>query len=97
MDRISTFLWFNTEAEEAAKFYCSIFKNSKIKQVSRYPEGAPGPVGSVMVVDFELDGRAFQALNDGPHFKFTEAISLVVEAPLLRAGTHWLLSEDPPH
>jgi predicted 3-demethylubiquinone-9 3-methyltransferase (glyoxalase superfamily) len=78
MDRISTFLWFNTEAENAAKFYVSIFKNSKIKQVSRYPEGGPGPAGSVMVVDFELDGRSFQALNGGPHFKFTEAISLVV-------------------
>jgi predicted 3-demethylubiquinone-9 3-methyltransferase (glyoxalase superfamily) len=78
MDRISPFLWFNDEAEEAAKFYTSIFKNSKIKHVSRYPEGSPGPAGSAMVVAFELDGREFLALNGGPVFKFTEAISLVV-------------------
>jgi predicted 3-demethylubiquinone-9 3-methyltransferase (glyoxalase superfamily) len=79
MDRIAPFLWFNTEAEEAAKFFTSIFKNSKIKHVSRYPEGTPGPVGSVMVVIFELDGREFFALNGGPTFKFTEAISLAVQ------------------
>lgn len=78
MDRISTFLWFDTQAEEAANFYVSVFKNSKIKQVSRYPEGSPVPAGTVMVVAFELDGRDFLALNGGPHFKFTEAISLVV-------------------
>lgn len=78
MDRISTFLWYDTQAEEAANFYVSIFKNSKIKQVSRYPEGSPAPAGTVMVVSFELDGRDFVALNGGPHFKFTEAISLVV-------------------
>jgi predicted 3-demethylubiquinone-9 3-methyltransferase (glyoxalase superfamily) len=79
MEKISTMLWFDGQAEEAARFYTSVFKNSKIKQVSRTPEGAPGPVGSVMVVSFELDGREFQALNGGPIFKFTEAISLVVQ------------------
>jgi len=79
MDRISTFLWFNDQAEEAANFYVSIFKNSKLKQVSRYPEGGPAPAGKVMVVAFELDGREYLALNGGPMFKFTEAISLVVQ------------------
>lgn len=78
MDKISPFLWFDNQAEEAAKFYTSIFKNSKIKNVSRYPEGSPAPAGTVMVVSFELDGRGFLALNGGPMFKFTEAISLVV-------------------
>lgn len=78
MDRISPFLWFDNQAEEAANFYVSIFKNSRIKEISRYPEGSPGPAGSVMVVSFELDGREFQALNGGPLFKFTEAISLAV-------------------
>jgi predicted 3-demethylubiquinone-9 3-methyltransferase (glyoxalase superfamily) len=78
MDRISPFLWFNDQAEEAVNFYTSIFKNSKIKNVSRSGESGPGPKGSVLVVDFELDGRSFQALNGGPLFKFTEAISLVV-------------------
>jgi predicted 3-demethylubiquinone-9 3-methyltransferase (glyoxalase superfamily) len=78
VDRISTFLWFNQEAEEAVKFYISIFKNSKIKEIARRPEGVPGQTGSVMVVYFELDGRDFVALNGGPTFKFTEAISLMV-------------------
>jgi predicted 3-demethylubiquinone-9 3-methyltransferase (glyoxalase superfamily) len=78
MDKISTFLWFDNQAEEAANFYVSIFKNSRIKQVSRYPEGSPAPAGLVMVVSFELDGRDFLALNGGPMFKFTEAISLAV-------------------
>ncbi len=78
MQRISPFLWFDDNAEEAAAFYTSIFKNSKIKAVSRYGEGAPGPKGQVMVVNFELDGQEFTALNGGPKFKFTEAISLVV-------------------
>lgn len=64
---------------EAAKFYVSVFKNSAIKEVSRYPEGSPGPAGAVMVVGFELDGREFVALNGGPQFTFTEAISLVVK------------------
>jgi predicted 3-demethylubiquinone-9 3-methyltransferase (glyoxalase superfamily) len=78
MDRISPFLWFDNQAEEAANFYVSVFKNSKIKQVTRYPEGTPGKVGTVMIVSFELDGHEYMALNGGPQFKFTEAISLVV-------------------
>jgi predicted 3-demethylubiquinone-9 3-methyltransferase (glyoxalase superfamily) len=78
MPKITPFLWFDNQAEEAAKFYTSIFKNSKITTVARYPEGSPGPAGSVMTVDFELDGQRFTALNAGPLFKFTEAISFVV-------------------
>jgi len=76
--KITTFLWFDNNAEEAANFYTSVFKNSRILTKAPYPEGAPGPKGSVMIVDFELDGQPFTALNGGPHFKFTEAISLVV-------------------
>jgi predicted 3-demethylubiquinone-9 3-methyltransferase (glyoxalase superfamily) len=76
--KITTFLWFDNNAEEAANFYVSVFKNSRILTTARYPEGSPGPKGSVMVVDFELEGQWFTALNGGPHFKFTEAISLLV-------------------
>lgn len=80
--KITPFLWFDDQAEQAAKFYVSLFKNSKITGVSRYDEaGASGtgrPVGSVMTVTFRLAGQEFTALNGGPHFKFTEAISLVV-------------------
>ncbi len=76
--RITTFLWFDKEAEEAVQFYTSIFKNSKILKVSRYGEAGPGPKGSAMSVSFELDGQEFMALNGGPQFKFTEAVSLVV-------------------
>lgn len=78
MQNISTFLWFDNQAEEAAHFYTSLFKDSKILEVARYPEGAPGPTGQVMTVDFQLAGQRFTALNGGPHFKFSEAISLVV-------------------
>ena len=78
MQKITTFLWFDTQAEEAAKFYCSIFKNSKIESTSRYGEGMPQPAGTVMSVTFVLDGQRFLALNGGPHFKFTPAISLFV-------------------
>ena len=76
--KITPFLWFNQEAEEAANFYVSLFKDSKILTVSRYGDAGPGPKGSVMVVEFELAGQKFQALNGGPTFKFTEAISLMV-------------------
>jgi predicted 3-demethylubiquinone-9 3-methyltransferase (glyoxalase superfamily) len=78
MQKITTFLWFNDEAEEAAKFYVSIFPNSKINGIARYSEVGPGRPGSVMTVDFELDGQQFAALNGGPQFPFTEAISLVI-------------------
>ena len=77
--RITPMLWFDNQAEEAASFYISIFKNSKIGNIARYGENMPGPAGSVMVVAFVLDGQAFTALNGGPQFKFTEAISLVVD------------------
>ena len=78
MQKITTFLWFNNNAEEAANYYTSIFKNSKIVDVSRYGDAGPGPKGSVMVVKFQLAGQEFTALNGGPQFKFTEAISLLV-------------------
>jgi predicted 3-demethylubiquinone-9 3-methyltransferase (glyoxalase superfamily) len=79
MQKITPFLWYDKEAEEAAKFYCSIFKNSKILRTARYPEGSPAPAGSVMTVEFELEGERFIALNAGPHFKFNEAVSFVIE------------------
>ena len=78
MQKISTCLWFDGQAEEAAKFYVSIFRNSKIKQTVLYGDTGPGPKGSVMTVHFELDGREFLALNAGPKFKFNHAISLMV-------------------
>jgi predicted 3-demethylubiquinone-9 3-methyltransferase (glyoxalase superfamily) len=78
MQKITPFLWFDDKAEEAAKFYVSIFKNSKMGNVSRYGDAGPGPKGTVMVTTFQLDGQEFMALNGGPTFKFTEAISFVV-------------------
>ena len=78
MQKITPFLWFDDKAEEAMNFYVSIFKNSKRGRISRYGEAGPGPKGAVMVVTFQLDGQEFMALNGGPHFKFTEAISLLV-------------------
>jgi len=76
MDRIAPCLWFDTEAEEAAAFYTSVFPNSRIVHVSRYGSAGPRPEGLVMEVEFELDGRSILALNGGPQFRFTEAISL---------------------
>jgi predicted 3-demethylubiquinone-9 3-methyltransferase (glyoxalase superfamily) len=76
--KITTFLWFDNNAEEAANFYVSVFKNSRITDITRYTNAGPGPKGSVMTIAFELDGQPFTALNGGPQFKFTEAISLVV-------------------
>lgn len=76
--KITTFLWYDNNAEEAANFYVSVFKNSRVLETTRYSDAGPGPKGSVMTVSFELDGQEFTALNGGPHFKFTEAISLVV-------------------
>jgi predicted 3-demethylubiquinone-9 3-methyltransferase (glyoxalase superfamily) len=78
IQKIKPFLWFDKEAEDAAKFYCSIFKNSRMLDVQRYPEGAPAPAGSVMIASFELEGIQFVGLNAGPTFKFTEAISFAV-------------------
>jgi predicted 3-demethylubiquinone-9 3-methyltransferase (glyoxalase superfamily) len=78
MPKITPFLWFDNNAEDALKFYTSIFKNSKVGNVTRYGDGGPGPKGSVMSATFELEGQEFIALNGGPHFKFTEAISMFV-------------------
>ncbi len=78
MQKITPFLWFDNQAEEAANSYVSIFKNSKVVSVTRYGEAGPGPKGTVMVVEFQIDGQKFVALNGGPLFKFTEAISFVV-------------------
>lgn len=78
MQRISPCLWFDNQAEEAVNFYLSIFKNAKIKSVTRFGEAGPGPKGSVMVIAFELDGVELIALNGGPIFKFNEAVSLSI-------------------
>ncbi len=78
MQKITPCLWFDNQAEEAMNFYVSIFKNSKTGVMTRYGEGMPGPKGSVMTASFQLDGQDFVALNGGPLFKFTEAISFVV-------------------
>ena len=78
MKKITPFLWFDDQAEEAMNFYVSVFKNSKVLGISRYGEGAPRPAGMVMTASFELDGQEFTALNAGPLFKFTEAISFFV-------------------
>lgn len=78
MQKITPFLWFNDNAEEAAQFYMSVFPHSKLIGVTRYNEAGPGPNGGVMTVEFELDGQRFIALNGGPQFPFTEAVSFVV-------------------
>jgi len=76
--KVTTFLWFNDNAEEAVNFYVSVFKNSRIISSARYGKTGPGPEGSIMIVDFELEGVRYTALNGGPHFKLSEAVSLVV-------------------
>ena len=78
MQKITTFLWFDSNAEEAMNFYISIFKNSKVLRVARYGDAGPGPKGTVMAATFQLEGQIFQALNGGPKYKFTPAISLFV-------------------
>ncbi len=78
MQKITPFLWFDGKAEEAMNFYVSIFKNSKIVSVTRYGEAGPGPKGTVMTAAFQLDGQKFVALNGGPQFTFSPAISFVV-------------------
>jgi len=77
--RITPNLWFDTQAEEAAEFYCSIFPNSRIIGVARYPQDAPGPAGEVMTVEYELDGQRYVHINGGPEFPFTEAVSFSIE------------------
>ena len=76
--RIVPNLWFDTQAEEAAEFYCSVFKNSRVLNVARYTEAGPGEPGTAMTVEFELDGQRFTGINGGPQFPFTEAVSLSV-------------------
>jgi len=78
MQKITPFLWFNDNAEEAMNFYVSIFKNSTVGRVTRYGDAGPGPKGQVMSATFQLEGQEFMALNGGPHFSFTPAISLYV-------------------
>ena len=78
IQKITPFLWFDYQAEEAARFYTSIFRNSRVEAITRYGEAGPGPKGSVMTVAFELEGQKFTALNGGPVFKFTEAVSFTV-------------------
>jgi predicted 3-demethylubiquinone-9 3-methyltransferase (glyoxalase superfamily) len=79
MPKISPWLWFEDQAEEAANFYVSVFPNSRILDVSHYPDNGPGEPGRVMVVTFELDGQQFNALNGGPQFQFSEAISFEIQ------------------
>jgi predicted 3-demethylubiquinone-9 3-methyltransferase (glyoxalase superfamily) len=78
MEKITPFLWFDTEGEDAARFYASVFPNSKIGEIARYGSAGPRPEGTVMTVSFELDGQRFVALNGGPEFTFSEAVSFLV-------------------
>jgi predicted 3-demethylubiquinone-9 3-methyltransferase (glyoxalase superfamily) len=89
MQKITPFLWFDTQAEEAAHFYTSVFPNSRIVTIARYGDAGPGPKGSVMTVVFELDGQRMIALNGGPQFKFTEAISLSVDCKDQKEVDHY--------
>lgn len=79
MSKVTPFLWYDSQAEEAARYYASIFPNSEVGSVTRYGAAGPGPEGSVMTVEFVLDGQPFIALNGGPHFKFNEAVSFSIE------------------
>jgi predicted 3-demethylubiquinone-9 3-methyltransferase (glyoxalase superfamily) len=87
--KITPFLWFDNNAEEAVNFYISVFKNSKVGHISRYGDSGPGPMGSVMTMGFELEGQKFTALNGGPQFKFTEAISFVVNCETQEEVDHF--------
>src|SRR5206468_11556197 len=90
MQKITPFLWFEGRAEEAMNFYVAIFKNSKVGKVVRYGDAGPGPKGTVMTVAFELAGQEFVALNGGPRFKFTEAVSFVVNCQTQKeVDTFW--------
>jgi predicted 3-demethylubiquinone-9 3-methyltransferase (glyoxalase superfamily) len=89
MQKIRPFLWFDSNAEEAANFYVSIFKDSKILKIARYGEAGPGPAGSVMVVNFQIEGQDYIALNGGPLFKFSEAISFVINCQTQEEVDHY--------
>ena len=88
--KISPNLWFDSEAEQAAEFYCSLFDNSRILSITRYPEGSPGPAGNVMTVEFELDGQRFVGINGGPQFHFDEAVSFEIScADQAEVDSYW--------
>jgi predicted 3-demethylubiquinone-9 3-methyltransferase (glyoxalase superfamily) len=89
MSKITPFLWFDDHAEEAAKFYVSVFKNSKMGAVSRYGDGMPLPKGTVMTAAFEIEGQKFTALNGGPDFKFTPAVSFVINCDTQKEIDHY--------
>jgi predicted 3-demethylubiquinone-9 3-methyltransferase (glyoxalase superfamily) len=89
MQKITPFLWFDNNAEEAMNYYISIFQNSKVLGVSRYGDSGPGPKGTVMVASFEINGQKFTALNGGPRFKFTEAISFVIDC---KSQKKWIIT-----
>ena len=89
MPRITPNLWMDTQGLEAAEFYCSIFPNSKINFVSHYTEAGPGKAGTVLTVDFELDGQPFTALNGGPQYRFTEAVSFFVSCETQEEVDHY--------
>ncbi|MFP5377805.1 MAG: VOC family protein [Acidimicrobiia bacterium] len=95
MPRIVPNLWFDTEALEAAEFYCGIFPNSEITRVSHYTEAGPREPGTVLTVDFTLDGQPYTAINGGPEFRFTEAVSLLVEcADQAEVDRYWAALAD---
>lgn len=90
IQKITPFLWFDGQAEEAARFYTSVFPNSRITKVARFNEAGPGPAGAVMTVAFELEGQSFIALNGGPLYKFNEAVSFVVNCQTQEeVDTYW--------
>ena len=89
MKKITPFLWYNNNAEEAANFYVSVFRNSRIKSLSRYGEGTFMPAGTVMTIEFELDGQNFVALNGGPMYTFTEAVSFVIDCESQEEVDHY--------
>jgi predicted 3-demethylubiquinone-9 3-methyltransferase (glyoxalase superfamily) len=89
MQKIMPFLWFDDQAEEAMQHYVSIFRDSKVLGVTRYGDAGPGPKGSVMIAVFELEGQRFTALNGGPHSKFTEAVSFVVNCETQEEVDHF--------
>jgi predicted 3-demethylubiquinone-9 3-methyltransferase (glyoxalase superfamily) len=89
MQKITPFLWFDDKAEEAARFYVSIFRNSKLGAISRYGDAGPGPRGTVMVAQFELDGQPFLALNGGPQYTFSPAVSFVVNCESQEEVDHY--------
>lgn len=89
MQAITPFLWFDNQAEEAANLYTSVFKNSKINSIARYGDAGPGSKGQVMTVSFTLDGQEFVALNGGPLFKFTEAVSFVIDCETQEDVDHY--------